>query len=39
MIRVYLALGSNLADPLHQVHSALHALAAIPDTTDRKSVV
>lgn len=33
MIRVYLALGSNLADPLHQVHSALHALAAIPDTT------
>lgn len=33
MIRVYLALGSNLADPLHQVQSALHALAAIPDTT------
>ena len=33
MIRVYLALGSNLADPLHQVQSALNALAAIPDTT------
>lgn len=33
MIRVYLALGSNLADPLHQVHSALHALAAMPETT------
>lgn len=33
MIRVYLALGSNLADPLHQVHSALNALAAVPDTT------
>lgn len=32
MIRVYLALGSNLADPLHQVQSALNALAAIPDT-------
>lgn len=33
MIRVYLALGSNLADPLHQVQSALNALAALPDTT------
>ncbi|MEJ5063035.1 MULTISPECIES: 2-amino-4-hydroxy-6-hydroxymethyldihydropteridine diphosphokinase [Erwinia] len=33
MIRVYLALGSNLADPLHQVQCALNALAAIPDTT------
>lgn len=33
MIRVYLALGSNLADPLHQVQSALNALAAMPDTT------
>lgn len=32
MIRVYLALGSNLADPLHQVQCALNALAAIPDT-------
>lgn len=32
MIRVYLALGSNLADPLHQVRNALDALAAIPDT-------
>ena len=33
MTRVYLALGSNLADPLHQVQSALAALSAIPDTT------
>lgn len=33
MIRVYLALGSNLADPLHQVQFALNALAVIPDTT------
>lgn len=33
MTRVYLALGSNLADPLHQVQSALNALAALPDTT------
>ncbi|MDR7343185.1 2-amino-4-hydroxy-6-hydroxymethyldihydropteridine diphosphokinase [Pantoea alhagi] len=32
MIRVYLALGSNLADPLHQVRNALDALAAIPHT-------
>lgn len=32
MTRVYLALGSNLADPLHQVRNALDALAAIPDT-------
>lgn len=32
MIRVYLALGSNLADPLHQVQSALDALAAIPQS-------
>ncbi|CCG88200.1 2-amino-4-hydroxy-6-hydroxymethyldihydropteridine diphosphokinase [Erwinia piriflorinigrans] len=31
MTRVYLALGSNLADPLHQVQSALDALAAMPD--------
>ncbi|MFD1804058.1 2-amino-4-hydroxy-6-hydroxymethyldihydropteridine diphosphokinase [Mixta tenebrionis] len=30
--RVYLALGSNLADPLQQVRSALDALAAIPQT-------
>lgn len=30
MMRVYLALGSNLADPLHQVQSALDALAVIP---------
>lgn len=32
MTRVYIALGSNLADPLHQVQSALDALAAIPDS-------
>ena len=32
MNRVYLALGSNLADPLHQVRNALDALAAIPQT-------
>jgi len=32
MVRVYLALGSNLADPLHQVKSALTALAAIPQS-------
>ncbi|MDY0927367.1 2-amino-4-hydroxy-6-hydroxymethyldihydropteridine diphosphokinase [Pantoea trifolii] len=33
MTRVYLALGSNLADPLHQVDAALAALDAIPHTT------
>ncbi|MEG3126537.1 2-amino-4-hydroxy-6-hydroxymethyldihydropteridine diphosphokinase [Pantoea cypripedii] len=33
MTRVYLALGSNLADPLHQVDAALAALDAIPQTT------
>ena len=33
MTRVYLALGSNFADPLHQVQAALDALAAIPETT------
>ncbi|URQ61552.1 2-amino-4-hydroxy-6-hydroxymethyldihydropteridine diphosphokinase [Pantoea alhagi] len=32
MTRVYLALGSNLADPLHQVRNALDALNAIPQT-------
>ncbi len=32
MTRVYLALGSNLADPLHQVDAALAALDAIPYT-------
>lgn len=32
MTRVYLALGSNLADPLHQVDAALAALDALPDT-------
>ena len=29
----YVALGSNLADPLQQVRSALAALATLPDTT------
>lgn len=33
MMRVYLALGSNLADPMHQVQAALDALAAIPQTS------
>ena len=33
MTRVYLALGSNLADPLHQVQSALDALAQIPQSS------
>lgn len=33
MIRVYLALGSNLADPLHQVDAALAALDALPHTS------
>lgn len=32
MIRVYLALGSNLAQPLDQVNAALAALAALPQT-------
>jgi len=32
MIRVYLALGSNLAQPLDQVNAALEALAALPQT-------
>ncbi|WP_034949660.1 2-amino-4-hydroxy-6-hydroxymethyldihydropteridine diphosphokinase [Erwinia oleae] len=32
MTRVYLALGSNLADPLHQVQAALEALDALPDS-------
>ena len=32
MIRVYLALGSNLADPLHQVRNALDALTTIEQT-------
>lgn len=32
MTRVYLALGSNLADPLHQVDAALTALDALPQT-------
>jgi len=31
-MRAYLALGSNLADPLHQVRAALDALAALPQT-------
>ncbi|CCW32682.1 2-amino-4-hydroxy-6-hydroxymethyldihydropteridine diphosphokinase [Xenorhabdus nematophila] len=33
MARVYIAIGSNLADPLQQVNDALAALKAIPDTT------
>jgi 2-amino-4-hydroxy-6-hydroxymethyldihydropteridine diphosphokinase len=33
MTRVYLALGSNLADPLHQVDAALAALDALPQTS------
>lgn len=32
MTRVFIALGSNLAEPLQQVESALHALAQIPNT-------
>jgi 2-amino-4-hydroxy-6-hydroxymethyldihydropteridine diphosphokinase len=32
MNRVYIALGSNLADPLHQVRNALDALDAIVQT-------
>lgn len=32
MNRVWIALGSNLADPLQQVHNALDAVAAIPDS-------
>ncbi|MDU6078627.1 MAG: 2-amino-4-hydroxy-6-hydroxymethyldihydropteridine diphosphokinase [Pantoea sp.] len=32
MTRVYLALGSNLADPLQQVDAALRALDALPET-------
>ncbi|MFH8133442.1 2-amino-4-hydroxy-6-hydroxymethyldihydropteridine diphosphokinase [Pantoea osteomyelitidis] len=32
MTRVYLALGSNLADPLQQVDAALSALDHIPET-------
>ncbi len=33
MIRVYIALGSNLAQPLDQVKCALEALAHLPRTT------
>lgn len=33
MIRVYYALGSNLAEPLSQVNAALAALAALPQTS------
>lgn len=32
MIRVYIALGSNLAQPLQQVNTALEALGRIPHT-------
>ncbi|NAT18305.1 hypothetical protein CU663_32530 [Pseudomonas syringae pv. actinidifoliorum] len=31
--RVYIGLGSNLADPAEQLRSALKALAQLPDTT------
>ncbi len=33
MNRVYLALGSNLADPLHQIDAALAALDTLPETS------
>uniref|UniRef100_UPI0030DA7508 2-amino-4-hydroxy-6- hydroxymethyldihydropteridine diphosphokinase n=1 Tax=Pseudomonas sp. EA_105y_Pfl2_R69 TaxID=3088683 RepID=UPI0030DA7508 len=33
MERVYIGLGSNLADPLEQLRSALAALAALPQTS------
>ncbi len=33
MERVYIGLGSNLADPITQLHSALAALAALPQTS------
>ncbi|PHM61711.1 2-amino-4-hydroxy-6-hydroxymethyldihydropteridine diphosphokinase [Xenorhabdus ishibashii] len=33
MTLVYIAIGSNLADPLQQVKNALAALSKIPDTT------
>ncbi|WP_416778617.1 2-amino-4-hydroxy-6-hydroxymethyldihydropteridine diphosphokinase [Xenorhabdus budapestensis] len=33
MTRVYIAIGSNQADPLQQVDNALTALETIPDTT------
>lgn len=33
MARVYIAIGSNLADPLQQVDNALAALHVIPDTS------
>lgn len=32
MNRVFLALGSNLANPLHQVQAALDALTTLPET-------
>ncbi len=32
MTLTYIAIGSNLASPLHQVNSALDALSAIPDS-------
>ncbi|MHA6495396.1 2-amino-4-hydroxy-6-hydroxymethyldihydropteridine diphosphokinase [Pseudomonas borbori] len=35
MERVYLGLGSNLADPLSQLRDALAALAALPDSQVR----
>ncbi|WP_241591288.1 2-amino-4-hydroxy-6-hydroxymethyldihydropteridine diphosphokinase [Rosenbergiella epipactidis] len=33
MTRVYIALGSNLRDPLYQCQRAIAALAALPETT------
>ncbi|MDC9593304.1 2-amino-4-hydroxy-6-hydroxymethyldihydropteridine diphosphokinase [Xenorhabdus sp. IM139775] len=33
MTQVYIAIGSNLADPLQQVNNALAALKQLPDTT------
>lgn len=32
---IYIALGSNLANPINQLHSALKALAKLPQTTLR----
>ncbi|CAI3786990.1 2-amino-4-hydroxy-6-hydroxymethyldihydropteridinepyrophosphokinase [Pseudomonas sp. MM227] len=33
MVRVHIGLGSNLDSPQQQLHEALQALAALPDTT------
>jgi 2-amino-4-hydroxy-6-hydroxymethyldihydropteridine diphosphokinase len=32
IVRAYVGLGSNLADPVQQVRAAMHALAGLPDT-------